>query len=190
MEVPANKSPDGLDPTAWVERHGDLLYRYAYSRLRNAESAEEVVQETFVSGLRYAAQYTGKGSEGAWLLGILKRKIVDFVRQTARVGQQIESQDNADIAEILYDKNGAWRAEFRRDDYRPLDSLEREDFWRVLRECLKGLPARQADAFSLRTLEQLETEEISKVLEVTSSTVWVLLHRARLRLATCMRSRL
>ena len=54
-----------LDPNTWVDRHGDSLYRYALSRLRNAEAAEEVVQDTFVSGLKAMDQFAGKGAEGA-----------------------------------------------------------------------------------------------------------------------------
>ena len=47
-------------------------------------SAEEAVQETFVAGLKAAEQYSGKGEERAWLLGILKRKIIDLVRRRNR----------------------------------------------------------------------------------------------------------
>ncbi len=189
MEVQADTPKRDVDPAAWVSLHGDSLYRYAMSRLRNAEVAEEVVQETFVSALRHTSQYSGKGSEGAWLMGILKRKIVDHFRRNAKSGLQIDSGEGQDITEILFDETGSWRAEYRRNDFRPLDSLEREEFWQALRTCLEGLPNRQSDAFTLRTLEELSTEEISKELEITASTVWVLLHRARTRLANCMRSR-
>ena len=188
MEVPSDKTNEMFDPAEWVNRHGDMLYRYARARLRNPESAEEVVQETFVAALRYQAQFAGKGSEGAWLLGILKRKIVDHIRQITRAGVQWDSQEEGYLSEILFDQKGAWRPEFRRDDFRPLDSLEREEFWKVLRSCMEGLPSRQADVFALRTMEQRSTEEICNDLEITASTVWVLLHRARTRLANCMRS--
>lgn len=188
MEVRSDRTRKEFDPAEWVNRHGDVLYRYAIARLRNKESAEEAVQETFVAALRHQQQFTGTGSEGAWLVGILKRKIVDHIRQRTKAGVQLESQGENDLAEILFDRSGAWRAEFRRDDFRPLDSLEREEFWKVLRSCMEGLPSRQADVFALRTMEQCSTEEICKDLKITASTVWVLLHRARTRLANCMRS--
>ena len=69
-----------IDPELWVDDYGDYLYRYAYSRLRDANSAEEVVQDTFMAGIRHQSQFTGKGSQRAWLLGILRRKILDYVR--------------------------------------------------------------------------------------------------------------
>lgn len=189
MDSQTHKSLHELSPTEWVEQHGDSLYRYAFSRLRTVDAAEEVVQETFVAALRNSKQFSGTGSEGAWLLGILKRKIVDHVRKRSKVGVQLDSEESGDISEVLFDQSGQWRAEFKRGDFRPLDSLEREEFWSVLRTCLKGLPNRQADVFSLRTLENLSTEEICKDLGITSSNLWVLLYRARTSLANCMRSR-
>lgn len=76
----ANSDNKTLNPAAWVDQYGDYLYRYAVSRLRDGEAAEEVVQETFVAALRHVEQYEAKGSERAWLLGILKRKIIDLYR--------------------------------------------------------------------------------------------------------------
>ena len=70
-----------LRPELWPERHGDALFRYAVSRLRDRDAAEEVVQETFVAGIRASEQFTGEGVEGAWLMGILRRKVIDYVRK-------------------------------------------------------------------------------------------------------------
>lgn len=61
--------------------HGDYLYRHALSRPRSGEAAEEVVQQSFLAALQHTDQFAGRGSERAWLLGILKRKIIDFIRR-------------------------------------------------------------------------------------------------------------
>ncbi len=177
-----------LEPSAWVDGHGDYLYRYALSRLRNGEAAEEVVQQTFLAGLQHADQFAGKGSERAWLLGILKRKIVDFIRQRNRTAA-LADDDASDLSEILFDRKGSWKSDARTAADPPLDSLERQEFWRILRGCLDTLPPRQADIFVLRELDGRDTEEICKDLEITASNLWVLLYRARLRLAHCMKSR-
>ena len=96
-----------IDPELWVDEYGDYLYRYAYSRLRDANAAEEAVQETFMSGIRYQSQFSGKGSERAWLLGILKRKIIDSVRLRSRYARNGAS-DDPDPTVHLFDKNGRW----------------------------------------------------------------------------------
>ena len=53
----SDTKPKPLNPETWVEDYGDYLFRYANSRLRNTNAAEEVVQETFLAGVRYSEQY-------------------------------------------------------------------------------------------------------------------------------------
>ena len=177
-----------LEPAAWVDQHGDYLYRYAVSRLRDGNAADEVVQEAFLSALRHMKQYAGTGSERAWLLGILKRKIIDYVRHRSRTSNLTEGDAN-DLSEVLFDHKGNWKREAYTASYQPLDSLERQEFWRILRRCLDTLPSRQADVFVLREMDDQSTEEICKELEISASNLWVLLYRARLRLAKCMKNR-
>jgi len=175
-----------LDPARWVEDHGDYLYRYAVSRLRNSEASEEVVQETFVAALKHVNQYQAKGTERAWLLGILKRKIIDFIRNRCRTISLSDEKIN-DIPDSFFDQSGSWSKDIRSAGYTPLCSLERSDFWRILRGCLKKLPSRQADVFVLREMEDQSTDMICNELEISASNLWVLLHRARLQLSNCMK---
>ena len=173
-----------LEPALWPERHGDSLFRYALSRLRDREAAEEVVQETFVAGIRAAEQFTGEGVEGAWLMGILRRKVIDFVRKKNRALNEPDA-DGEDISARLYDQSGKWRS---RSESRgiPSRALENADFYRQLHKCIDGLPPRQSMAFVLRELEQLSTEEICQNLDVDPSNLSVLLYRARNKLAECL----
>jgi RNA polymerase sigma-70 factor (ECF subfamily) len=188
MDEITEASNKSLNPSAWVDEYGDYLYRYAVSRLRDVDAAEEVVQESFVAALRHVDQYEAKGTERAWLLGILKRKIIDLIRARGRTAPLSDAETN-DPSEALFDRNGSWRSEVRRAAYAPLDSLEREEFWRILRGCLETLPPRQADVFVLREMDDHNTDEICKELEITPSNLWVILYRARLQLSKCMKSR-
>jgi len=177
-----------LHPDAWVDTYGDYLFRYAVSRLRDGEAAEEAVQDAFVAALRHVDQFTGRGSERAWLLGILKRKIIDLIRTRNRMSS-LSDEDANDPSEFLFDRQGSWQQNRSSAGSQPLDSLEREEFWRILRECLDTLSQRQADVFVLREMDDHKTEEICKELEITASNLWVLLYRARLQLSSCMKSR-
>ncbi len=181
--------PTQLNPSLWVEQYGDYLYRYALYRLRDAGEAEEVVQETFVAALRAQDQYSGKGAERAWLLGILKRKIVDLVRQRAHLSHTGGNALGDDISEAVFDQKGRWREDPRLFGSDPSSWLERQEFWQIFRSCLASLPGRQADTFSLREIDGQSSEEICKELHITPSNLWVLLHRARLGLLRCMKSR-
>jgi len=179
-----------LNPADWVDRHGDTLYRFALARLRDAEAAEEVVQESFVAALGARDQYSGKGSEGAWLLGICKRKVVDLVRRRNRPDTGTGGDLGPDPSEAMFDAKGNWRLDPRILKGRPEDALERKEFWQAFRGCLGRLSQRQADAFTLRELEDLKSDEICKELGISASNLWVLLHRARLSLTACMKSHL
>jgi RNA polymerase sigma-70 factor (ECF subfamily) len=188
MDDPVEERQESLSPSKWVDRHGDYLYRYALSRLRDAEASEEVVQETFVAGLRNVDQYAGTGTERAWLLGILKRKIVDHVRLRSRASS-MEADGSDEFSESLFDHRGFWKVDPRIFGSDPSAPLEKQEFWMAFRKCLNALPGRQADAFTLREMDDKSSEEICKDLEISPSNLWVLLHRARLRLANCMKTR-
>lgn len=179
-----------LDPSQWVDAYGDYLYRYARSRLRDPEASEEVVQETFVAGLKGSAQYAGRGSERAWLLGILKRKIIDHVRRRNRAAIGGDREFGDDFAEQLFDQTGQWKHDPRIFGENPAAALESSDFYRILQHCLDALPKGQADAFTLREVEGEKSADVCHVLGITSSNLWVLLHRARLRLAACMKGKM
>ena len=175
---------ENLDPELWVDEYGDYLFRYALSRLRDHNAAEEVVQETFVAGVRHQHQFTGKGSERGWLLGILKRKIIDFVRKRARA-RDGNFENQHDPTHQLFDENGRWRAGVL-PPARPDNQMEARELWAVVRDCLANLPAGQADAFVLSVMEEVSTDEICRQLDITPTNLWVRLHRARLGLAKCV----
>lgn len=187
--MPASHADHGgsLAPEQWVDEHGDTLFRYALSRLRDPEAAEEVVQETFVAGLRASDQYAGQGSEGAWLMGICKRKVIDCVRGRNRLDAAAGGEASSDPSAALFDAKGNWRVAPRVAKGRPEAAMERADFWKAFRGCLKQLPQRQADAFTLQEVEDMAGDDICKELGISSSNLWVLLHRARLRLTQCMK---
>lgn len=193
MKQSAKSDPSpSADASVWVDEYGDSLYRYALSRLRDSEASEEVVQQTFLAGLEHQDQFSGAGSQQGWLMGILKRKIIDFVRQRNRSAQteaQTDALDTRDPLDSFFDRSGKWKQNVRETLLEPLDSVDRQEFWPVFQACLKSLPERQSSVFMLREMEDLETGEICKELAISASNLWVLLHRARLRLAYCIKLR-
>ncbi|RMF37587.1 MAG: sigma-70 family RNA polymerase sigma factor [Planctomycetota bacterium] len=176
-----------LDPTHWLEKHGDVLFAHALRRLGNRDAAEEVVQETFLAALKGRDNYRQDGSEGAWLMGILKRKVIDALRARSQQATNVEDEDS--LMANLFDANGHWSETAKRSGPLRLDSIERGEFRQILRECLRGLPPRQAAVFTLREIQEEPADNVCKELGITPSNLWVLMHRARLRLAECIKSR-
>ena len=72
------------DPERWVDEHGDCLYRYALTRVRKEEIAEDLVQETLLVAVRTHERFAGRSTERSWLVGILKNKICDHFRKLGR----------------------------------------------------------------------------------------------------------
>lgn len=175
-----------LEPEEWVDAYGDDFYRYARALLRDPGSAEEVVQETFLAGIQYHAEFAGNGCQRAWLLRILKRKVVDVVRSRTRLRQSREYEP--DPTALLFDQNGRWKpGAFA--SIRPDYQAESSELWAIVRTCLELLPAGQADVFMLSAMEGMEYQEICKELKISVSNFWVRLHRARLSLAKCVSSK-
>lgn len=178
-----------VNPEHWVDEYGDYLYRYAYSRLRDGNAAEEVVQETFLAGVRYAEQFAGRGSEQGWLTGILKRKIVDFVRRRVKDNRAAAYEDEHDPSTQMFDAMGNWKSGAIKWSPAPDQRQESEELQEVVRECLQTLPKGQADVFVLSVMEDMDSEEICSELDITPSNFWVRMHRARLGLARCVGSK-
>jgi len=177
------------DPDRWIEVHAEDLYRYAWSRLRDDHAAEEVVQETFLAGIKFLHQHDGSGSTRAWLIGILKRKIVDHIRRRARYDRDGISPDWDEPEQAWFDAAGNWNGRGKGWLQPPEASLENRELWDVVRSCLTRLPPGQADVFTLSVMDGMESERICRELGITPANYWVRLHRARLGLAKCVRSK-
>ncbi len=179
-------------PETWVDRYGDCLYRYALLRLRNEVAAEEIVQETFLAALKSYSAFDGKASERTWLIGILKHKIIDHFRSCSRQvsfdsleGLPAESAD-------LFQQSGEWVDHFDFDrgpiDWgsNPASIFETTQFQQTLQQCLGRLPERLSAVFTLREMEEMSSEDVCKVLDISTTNLWVMLHRARAHLRKCI----
>ena len=174
------------EPEAWVDTHSDALYRYALLRVRSQELAEDMVQETFLAALRARSGFAGQSSERTWLIGILNNKVVDYLRKQARE-QSLDQGDLGDdeLEGLLFEADGHWR--HPPSAWGDPDAVfEQQVFWEALSRCLEELPVRQAQAFALCEMDGVAGTEASKVLGVTTTNMWVILHRARLRLKECL----
>jgi RNA polymerase sigma-70 factor (ECF subfamily) len=174
------------DPSLWVDRYGDVLFRYALLRVRNREVAEDLVQETFLAALTARKHFQGRSTVKTWFIGVLKRKIVDHIRRECRHAPVQEPDPSVKLMQQLFDQKGKWRVGPTDWGQDPSNELETKEFWEVFQRCLAKLPRKLSDAFTLREMEELSSKEVRKVLQVSANNLWVLLHRARIRLVRCL----
>jgi RNA polymerase sigma-70 factor (ECF subfamily) len=180
-------SPSPLpDPATWVDQHGDFLFRYAVARLGNSAVAEDLVQETFLAALRAGERFAGRSAERSWFVGILKHKIIDYLRRQGRERPVSAVNSSGERSEELFDKTGHWQIKPAKWSADPSDVLEKREFWEAFRRCLENLPQRLATIFSLREVDELPTEEVCELMKVTPGNLGVLLYRARMGLRRCL----
>lgn len=194
MTANKNKPQQSLvsDPETWVDAHGDYLFRFALLRVQNAAVAEDLVQETFLSALRSLGKFSGSSTLQTWLTSILKNKIIDYFRKKQVRKEDDGASDSIDDKRRFFQEDGrwvgVWKIELGPSSWGagPSEEFERQEFWQVLQNCIAKLPQGLSQLFVLREIEEMETTEICKVLEITPSNLWVSLHRARLRLRSCL----
>lgn len=181
------------DPALLGELHRDML-RFARLQLRDAELAEDAVQEAIEAALVNAATYAGTATLRTWVFGILRNKIVDILRRGGRspllstvIGSDNEDEDGA--IDALFRANGHWHPNCRPAAWAaPEESLENKQFWAVFEACLDHLSENIARIFMMREMLGLETSEICAELGITPNNCNVILHRARTRLRGCLES--
>ena len=174
-----------LNPDKWIDNYADYLFNYAVVRVNDSDLAKDLVQETFFAGLKSAKNFQGRASERTWLISILKRKVIDHYRKiNSKKGQ-------AEVRMNFYDdgeSEGSWIEERvpQSWDNASEKAIENEELKVQLDICIDNLPEKYALVFRMKTIQEFETEEICKELGITSSNLWVIIHRARTQLRKCM----
>ena len=180
-----------IDPSGWVDDHGDCLFRYALVRLRDEAAAEDIVQETLLSAIQAMSSYAGKSAERTWLIGILKHKLIDHFRKTSREVALDPSETDLSEFDPLFERQDEFKNHWNdalnpRVWKTPEDALEQDEFFAVLQTCLSKLPERVATCFSLREMNGLDSDEICEILSLSPNNFWVMMHRARMSLRRCV----
>jgi RNA polymerase sigma-70 factor (ECF subfamily) len=176
------------DPERWVDEHGDCLYRYALTRVRKEEIAEDLVQETLLVAVRTHEKFGGRSTERSWLCGILKNKICDHFRKLGRETNFTDLEFFSDEHSDKFDGENYWIHERGPSDWKPEgeDAMKRAEFWQTLQGCLAKMPERVAQVFMLREMDDLPSKEVCATLNISEANLWVMLHRARMALRQCL----
>jgi RNA polymerase sigma-70 factor (ECF subfamily) len=118
-----------------IQEHRAYLYRYALPQVRDANRAEDVVQETLLAAIEGGDGYAGRSSVKTWLTGILKHKITDLFRKQSReapVPAAPGGEDEREFADEFFDQADTdhWHA-FPPAWQDPERSFEQTRFWEV-----------------------------------------------------------
>lgn len=181
-----NSGKNTLNPKLWIKTYADQLFRFASIRINDKETAKDLVQETFLSALKNVDTFKEEVSEKNWLYTILKNKIIDYYRKkSTSLISQFETSTNINE---YFDEESHWfqnkvPKEWQIDYNSTFDSNE---FLEILQQCMKRLSELLNMVFSMKYLDEKESDEICKELKITTSNYWVILHRSKLQLRDCI----
>jgi len=150
-----------------VAKYQPKVFSMALSFTRNREAADDLAQEIFLKAYLALPRFHGKSEFGTWLYRISINHIRDFLRKKGRAKEV--SLD--DVPEISFsDREQAEKAEQER---------ETEARRTLVQTFVRGLPEKYRVIVTLRDIQGLAYEEISRILKLSPGTVDSRLHRAR-----------
>jgi RNA polymerase sigma-70 factor (ECF subfamily) len=143
--------------TAWVREHAQVLGRFVARFVRDPQTIDDLVQETFVRAWRSQSRFVPRGSDRAYLIRIADRLIRDRARRPRLA--------------VHLDDDG-WAAREPEDDLPgPAADLLADEDERRLTEALDHLPPNQKRTLLLRYYGGLEFHEIARETESPLNTV-------------------
>ncbi len=147
---------------------GTRAFRFAEAGLRSRDDALDAVQDAMMKMLGYRERPAAEWTPLFW--SILRRKIVDVQRRQRfrlrwlRPEAEGEGEASLDWADAAHG---------------PSQSHEQREAYARLVQALRGLPARQREAFTLRVLEELDVADTARAMGCSEGSVKTHLSRAR-----------
>jgi len=180
-----------LKPELWTQNYADELFGYAMTKVGKTELAEDLVQETFLAGLKSRNSFKGNSTERTWLYSILKFKIADHYRKAStryEVSDSKIGKDDGSFLDSYFKEDGTWKENAVPNDWglEYSTALENKELAMVLNACIDKLPSNQKQLVILKLVEEQKTEDVCKEMSIAATNYWVIIHRAKLQLRACL----
>jgi RNA polymerase sigma-70 factor (TIGR02943 family) len=188
MEVIKENSKTILEN--WVNQFSDELFSWALYKTSSKETAEDLVQETFLAAFHKIDTFQGKSQPKTWLFSILNNKVIDYYRLSAKTTKQtfsISENSGYELSDGLFNETENWK----NNDINPIwdqeeELLDNPEFNNIMQDCMEDLPQKWKFAVTSKYLTDKNADEICQELEITSSNYWQIVHRAKLLLKKCL----
>jgi len=163
-----------------VRRYSERAYRAAFRVVRDAQIAEDVLQEALLKAYRSLRSFESRSSFYTWLYRITVNLALDRQRRDKR-GPMLEWND--EIARDV-EPRGVVNAPAN-----PEVASQRVQIRALVAEGIQELPDGQREVLLLREVEGLSYEEIAQSMEISKGTVMSRLHYARKKMIAFLRER-
>ena len=171
--MPAQDKSDAVDLersfTEIVEQYSDLAYSVAFRMLRNAEDAEDAVQEAYISAFKALPNFKGQSKLSTWLYRIVVNACLMKIRKDKSRAKYLSEKAFDDA--IVYD----WKND-------PEEAAVNSELRSMLESGLDLLSPDLRAVVVLRDIQGLSTEESAEALDISIASLKSRLHRARIML--------
>ncbi len=169
----ALRRQERLACTCMFKQFAHRLHTLAHTMLKDADEADDVVQESFIQACAHIRNFEGRSSLHTWLYRIttntalMRRRRKEFATVTLATYNQDEPV-SAELVAYLVDDNST-------PDQAVLSKELREHIYQAVR----SLPLALREAFILRMIDGLSTKDAAAKLGIEESALKVRVHRAR-----------
>lgn len=154
-----------------LRRYKNPVYHFAFRLTGNAAEAEDIAQEVFLRLHQSRATYAPIGKFSTWLFSIAHNLCVSRLRK--KKWFCVWPMQKNDPEEPV---------DFPDPDPSPDEVVIKNEMSDILKKGIQGLPFLQKEALILREYENLDYQEIARILKKSLGTVKTLIHRARINL--------
>jgi RNA polymerase sigma-70 factor, ECF subfamily len=163
--MPLDKTgPEETDLTLVVQEHARLVYKIAYSVLRDHHDAQDATQETFLRVMRHRKKLPEIREMRSWI---------------ARIAWRVAVSKKRKVAEVSFDEVGTIVAQMRSLTSPAEEVLLQKEIGVVLEKLIATLPKKLQQLIMLSTVEQLSPDEAGEILGMSAAAVRSHLFRAR-----------
>lgn len=167
------RDPKALDQL--VREESGRVYRCVGRLIRDVDEIRSLTQETFLQAIQNIESFRGDSKISTWLCSIA----INLARAFLRKSRRYDVLEESDIEGLMptFDASGRHREVYR--DWHPEQYTERAERIEMVHKALDRLPEDYKTVIVLRDLEELNTQEVADMLEISEGAVRVRLHRAR-----------
>jgi RNA polymerase sigma-70 factor (ECF subfamily) len=152
-----------------IDRFQGEIHRMIYYRISARMDTEDLTQDVFIRAYRNISRIREPGKFRSWLFTIAVNRVNDYLRKKRLRSIFRSSDEDTDIHPAANDIQ---------DPPEALEHVLKEDFWRHVGRIAKKLSKMEREVFMLRFFDNLNINEIARILKKSESTVKTHLYRA------------